>query len=89
MTAHCGSRGARCGRIFRLFDFHTRMRVHPSSGGKGAVWSDWNGIDAPKRTPHTRSIHAKVLTRRGSGDAVLTNGITARTAPFHTLTAVF
>ena len=42
---------ARCGRdggdhstahAVRLFDFHTRMRVHLSSGGKGAVWSDWN-----------------------------------------------
>ena len=32
-----------------LFDCHTRMRVHPSSGGKGAVWLDWNVLSCEFR----------------------------------------
>ena len=34
----CGSMVVLTARALCLFDCHTRMRVHPSSGGKGAVW---------------------------------------------------
>ena len=47
--ALCGSMVVLTADALWLFDFHTRMRVHPSSGGKGAVWTDWSVLSCEFR----------------------------------------